>query len=160
MLSIQLKETKDFTTIYNIPRYSIILLEEAAAFSVNYVSYKTDVFSILFLSPYQNFKWLDKNTSKVKVIEFHGDFYCIEYHKKEVACNGLLFNNIYLQPYISVSRSKYEELENLIDKMAVSNENQKKFSDSILKSYLQLILAICSQEKATQIDKNILNQPF
>ena len=31
-------------------------------------------------------------------IAFHGDFYCIEYHKKEVACNGLLFNNIYQQP--------------------------------------------------------------
>lgn len=160
MFSIQLKETNDFITNYNIPRYSIFLLEKGTDFSVNFVNYKTDAFSVLFLSPYQNFKWLGKNTSTVKLIEFHGDFYCIEYHKKEVACNGLLFNNIYLQPYISVSRSKYEELENLIDKMTVANEDQKKFSDSILKSYLQLILALCSQEKATQIDKNILSQPF
>ena len=160
MFSIKLKEAKNFTKNFNIPRYSIFLLEEGGDFSVDFVNYKTDQFSILFLSPYQNLKWIGKRSSIVKIIEFHGDFYCIEYHKKEVACNGLLFNNIYLQPFITLSNSKFGELKMLIDKMAVEYQSQNKFSDIIIKSYLQLILAICSQEKVTQLANDIIIQSF
>lgn len=160
MLSILHTETKYFIENYNIPRYSIILLEDANEFSIDFVNYKTKRNSILFLSPYQNLNWLGKSSQKVKLIEFHGDFYCIEYHKKEVACNGLLFNNIYSQPYISLDESKFRELEEFIEKMDFENQNKITFSDSVLKSYLQLLLAICSREKALQIDNTLIDQPF
>ena len=91
------------------------------------------------------------------LLQFHGDFYCIEYHKKEVACNGLLFNNIYLQPYISLNKIKFQEISQLIAKME-KVEADKRFSESILKSYLQLILAICSSEKDDQLGNKIIPQ--
>ncbi|MBB4119626.1 AraC-like DNA-binding protein [Mesonia hippocampi] len=160
MLSILHTETKNFAENYSIPRYAIILLEDANEFSIDFVNYKNERNSILFLSPYQNLKWFGKSSQKIKLIEFHGDFYCIEYHKKEVACNGLLFNNIYSQPYILLGACKFGELEELIEKMAIENKNKITFSDSVLKSYLQLLLAICSREKALQIDDALIEQPF
>ncbi|UNY98841.1 helix-turn-helix domain-containing protein [Zhouia spongiae] len=156
MLTVELKQAKSF----NIPRYVVLFLKEEAKFSVNFVSYKAKRNSILFLSPYQNLKWEGNYSSEVRQIEFHGDFYCIEYHKKEVSCNGLLFNNIYLQPYILLDEVTFTEIEGLTGKMARENLSDKRFSDSVVKSYLQLILAICSKEKILQIDNSLIQKPF
>lgn len=158
LLSIQHLEDKNFIENYNVPLYSIFLLDAGAHYSVNFVKYKTERRSILFLSPYQNLKWLSPTSSQIKLLQFHGDFYCIEYHKKEVACNGFLFNNIYLQPYISLHKDKFQEISQLIDKMEKEFEVNKPFSESVLKSYLQLILAICSREKNDQLENHFIQQ--
>lgn len=160
LFSIQHKNAAFFAENYNVPLYSILLLEEAARFSINFVNYKTAPNTILFLSPYQNFKSLGSPSAKIKLLQFHGDFYCIEFHKKEVACNGLLFNNIYLQPYISLDESKFREVKLLTQKMEQETKMEKRFSNSVLKSYLQLILAICSNEKDDQLENRLVEQPF
>jgi AraC-like DNA-binding protein len=105
-------------------------------------------------------RWLGNENVQLQLLQFHGDFYCIEYHRNEVACNGLLFNNIYIQPHISLGKIKFQEIEELICKMEKENRSGKQFSDSVLKSYLQLILAICSKEKASQIDDKITHRPL
>lgn len=133
------------------PLYRIFFLEESATFSVDFVKYTTPKHSVLFLSPYQ-YASLEKYTpEKVKVLQFHGDFYCIEYHKKEVACNGLLFNNIYLQPYVEVA-DVFDEITAIITKITGELIHPKPFSTSVLKTYLQLILALCSREKKAVLD--------
>ena len=88
------------------------------------------------------------------VLAFHGDFYCIEYHKKEVACNGLLFNNAYLFPHICVSDEDFEEFLLLFQKLKDETDAHIEFSDAILKAYLQLLLALCSREKKKQLRKS------
>lgn len=88
---------------------------------------------------------------EIVLLHFHSDFYCIEYHKKEVACNGLLFNNIYLLPYISVTSDKFTVIRQIIEKLDAENKFCNPFSDAILRSYLQLILALCSKEKNIEL---------
>lgn len=44
--------------------------------------------------------------------------------------------------------------------MDFENQNKINFSDAVLRSYLQLLLAICSREKALQIDDTLLEHPF
>ena len=141
-----------------MPVYSIFLLDEIALYSINFVNYESPPRSILFLSPYQNLKWLGSTNAQLKLLQFHGDFYCIEYHKKEVACNGFLFNNVYLQPYISFTEGKFQEINELTEKMEKEANTEKQFSDSVVKSYLQLILAICSNEKASEISSEHFQQ--
>jgi len=90
---------------------------------------------------------------------FHGDFYCIEYHKKEVACNGLLFNNIYLQPVVPVKKSLFREIEHIVERMRSEMGNDAKFSASVVKAYLQLILALASKAKKQLIESEWLMKP-
>lgn len=87
----------------------------------------------------------------LEILTFHGDFYCIEYHKKEVACNGLLFNNIYLYPHIEISEDEYKELLQIFEKIEKEADTETAFSEAILKAYLQLTLALCSREKKQQL---------
>ncbi|MCE4564154.1 helix-turn-helix domain-containing protein [Maribellus sp. CM-23] len=160
MLSIQYKEALFFARNYNVPVYSILLVEDVGQFSINFVNYKIEPNTVLFLSPYQNLKWLENWSAKIKLLQFHGDFYCIEYHKKEVACNGLLFNNIYLEPFIALDESRFQEVRLLMEKMEKETTTNKRFTDSVLKSYLQLILAICSNEKIDEHDNALAKAPF
>lgn len=128
-------------------RYTIVLLPSLARFSVDGIGYSTEAIrSVLFLSPYQKLSEIE--TSEASFLQFHGDFYCIEYHKEEVACNGLLFNNIFTKPYVQLSQDRFLEIETILKKIEQEWNEAKPFTEAIIKTYIQLILALCSQEKA------------
>ena len=137
---------EDFAQGAHTTLYYIFLLQGDSHFWVDFNEYHSQGHSLLFLSPYQYFQWKEK-APKMDFIAFHGDFYCIEYHKKEVACNGLLFNNIYQQPHFEVSQAVFGELESLLKKMQAIASDSNPYQIAVLKSYLQLILAIGSREK-------------
>lgn len=129
------------------PYYLIWIFDGDSIFSVDFTEYKCKGKNLLFLSPFQLLKWSASRAEKIDVIRFHGDFYCIEYHKEEVACNGILFNNIYQQPFVSVSENVFEEVKSIVAKIGDLSRSRKKYDVSILRTYLQLILALCSKEK-------------
>lgn len=144
--------TQAYRENYSVQFYSIFLFEGKGDFSVDFINYDFDGFTILFLSPYQNFRWQGTDDVEIRLLQFHGDFYCIEYHKQEVACNGLLFNNIYLQPHIRVAADIYTEIVNVLGKMAEESAICNPYSEAVLRTYLQLILALCSKEKSKQLE--------
>ena len=127
-----------------------MVFDGSANFEINLTQFVCAGSTILFLTPYQQFKWLDANKTELKLIQFHGDYYCIEYHKNMISCNGILFNNIYEKPFFNINKSYYDEIVNTIEKMdkEIQNEIVSPFTDSIVKSYLQLILSISSKEKS------------
>lgn len=131
----------------NEPYYYILIFDGQSSFSVNLTDYECSGKTLLFLSPYQLLKWNASTAPFVHVLSFHGDFYCIEYHKKEVACNGILFNDIYNEPFVVVSEFIYEEIINISERMQKVNNSELDYDNSILKAYLQVILALSSKEK-------------
>lgn len=138
------------------PYYFILLLDGAASFTVDFTPYQCNGKNLLFLSPYQLLKWDSGTAPIVSMVKFHGDFYCIEYHKKEVACNGILFNNIYQQPFVSVSDLVFEEISDIILKIQSLKNDVSTYDLPIIKSYLQLILALSSKEKQVSLTQNSL----
>ncbi|SZD72837.1 Arabinose operon regulatory protein [Candidatus Ornithobacterium hominis] len=135
------------------PYYLIFLTNAKASVSINFSSFELPANSLLFLSPYQLLSWENWENQPVFCLKFHGDFYCIEYHKKEVACNGLLFNNIYFQAFVPMENQFFSEIQNIVKKMKNYVDAQDEFSLSILRTYLQLILAIASKEKSELMKK-------
>src|SRR5690606_28531115 len=111
-------------------------------------------------SPYQLLNWKSPANMNITAIQFHGDFYCIEYHKKEVACNGILFNNIYQQPFVGVNQDVYSEISDITLKMQNFVGSTQDYHISILKSYLQRILALSSKEKQQNVITPIQYQAF
>ncbi|WP_160137585.1 AraC family transcriptional regulator [Chryseobacterium sp. c4a] len=157
-VKIQSYPSSDFLSEFTTENYTVMIWKGAGVFSVDGINYPYHGYSILFLSPYQKLKLSSDSEEPVNVLLFHGDYYCIEYHKDEVACNGLLFNNIYLDPGIELSKENYEyilELFNHIKKEAAENH---QFSQSIIKTYIQLILAICSKQKSGIENNPALNE--
>ena len=149
-ITIQNTNSHNFLKPINCPFYQILVLNDSGKFEINLIQYKCSDYTILFLTPYQQFKWLDSNETELQLIQFHGDYYCIEYHKNMISCNGILFNNIYEKPFFNINKSYYDEIVDTISKMEneLKNEIVSPFTDSIVKSYLQLILSISSKEKS------------
>jgi AraC family transcriptional activator of pobA len=130
------------------PMYSIFLLEGSGKVNVDLVEYVFEGKIILFTTPYQIIHFDVEIPLTTRRLQFHGDFYCIEYHKKEVACNGLLFNNIYQQPYVNLRAEDYTELDYILGKLITELDNSTSFSTAVVRAYLQLILALCSKIKS------------
>lgn len=158
--SVQKKESEYYKDIFSDSFYHIFLFEGIGKIVIDFTEYDFNGKIVLFSSPFQNIQILSDDPVTIETLNFHSDFYCIEFHKKEVACNGLLFNNIYLFPYFILNKEVFNEVSEYFSKIK-KVDTQEDFSEAILQSYLQLILAICSKEKNKMLpDKDLVNDDF
>jgi len=146
---------RDKDQIISLPYYNVLLLEGAGEVSVDYNHAVLLTYTMLFATPYQEILIKGGNTFIIKQLTFHGDFYCIEYHKEEVACNGLLFNNIYLKPFLSIPENQYRALKNDVECIDQLLKEHDPYAEPIIKAYLQLILAKASRLKIKDLDKGV-----
>lgn len=154
-MKIKLKQSSFLEKEINEPYYNILMFDGEAVFSVDLTNYECKGKCLLFLTPYQLLQWKSSTAPFINVLSFHGDFYCIEYHKKEVACNGILFNDIYSEPFVTVSDFIFEEITRIIERMKRVEDSELDYDNSILKSYLQVILALSSKEKQLKMSPQI-----
>ncbi|WP_430612910.1 helix-turn-helix domain-containing protein [Flavobacterium sp. JP2137] len=111
--------------------------------------------TLLFATPLQVLRLEFQGTPSYTMLRFHSDFYCIETHREEVACNGLLFNNIYIRPTIAITAAETVLFQQLIAQL--SNELLQNTSEMVLRAYLQLILAKASSIKLRLLDQVALS---
>ncbi|CAM3656124.1 helix-turn-helix domain-containing protein [Sphingobacterium prati] len=143
---VERRNSQDFKNVFSDSLYHIFLFNGSGKIIVDFVEYDFDGRTVFFSSPFQNIQIISDYYMDIDVLNFHSDFYCIEFHRNEVACNGLLFNNIYLFPQFHLREEIFNEVLEYFSKI-LKVDSLEKFSASILQSYLQLILAICSKEK-------------
>ncbi|GGA88486.1 helix-turn-helix domain-containing protein [Puia dinghuensis] len=105
---------------------------------------------LLSFSPYQPFMLSSASTINGVVIQFHPDFFCIHKHHQEVACNGVLFNNIYQPPFIWIDDNTAAMFEMLIGQMKTEMQNVALAQYELLISYLKIFLITASRVKAKQ----------
>jgi AraC-like DNA-binding protein len=108
---------------------------------------------LLFSTPLQVIYIEHSKPASLIMLQFHSDFYCIEYHRAEVACNGLLFNNIYIQPCVKLSGNDALVFDHLL-KDVYNEFGEESPSEIVLRAYLQLFLAKSSSIKVKLIDGN------
>lgn len=137
--------------------YTVIFIPEGnGVYHADFGTFKFEAPVLLFSTPLQLIYVDDCTSVKCARLQFHSDFYCIEYHRKEVACNGLLFNNIYLDPIVKLTAKEAGVFELLIDNIQEEFDLEEA-SETVLRAYLQLFLAKSSSIKlnaiAGQLDK-------
>lgn len=101
---------------------------------------------LLFSTPLQMIYIEQPAPCKLAMLQFHSDFYCIEYHKAQVACNGLLFNNIYIEPSVKLNDREARIFKNLLDELA-EEFDVSGCDEIVMRGYLQLFLAKSSSIK-------------
>jgi len=134
--------------------YTILFIDEGKGiFHADWATYEYEGPVLLFSTPLQLIYLEQAVPAPVSVLQFHGDFYCIEYHRKEVACNGLLFNNLYVQPCIKLSAHEANLFQQLLADM-LGEFDQEQPAELVLRAYLQLFLAKASTIKLKLIGDN------
>jgi len=95
---------------------------------------------LMCFSPYQPFMISGADDLSGVILNFHPDFFCIHLHQKEVACNGVLFNNIYQPPFITLADKDVTLFLNIIEQMQIEMQNAALAQYELLISYLKIFL--------------------
>jgi YesN/AraC family two-component response regulator len=130
--------------------FSLIWITEGkGTVKADFAEYDFEANSLFAFSPYQPFMLQSKNMKGI-AIHFHPDFFCIHKHQAEVACNGILFNNIYEPPFTLIDDASAASLKLLITQMSAEMSREALAQYEILVSYLKIFLITCSRLKAEQ----------
>src|SRR6187401_308044 len=90
--------------------YSVIWVTEGnGKLKTDFSEYNFEKNSLFSFTPYQPFMF-SSNMIKGVAIYFHSDFFCIHKHQTQVTCNGVMFNNVYEKPFISVDEALQDTL--------------------------------------------------
>jgi AraC family transcriptional activator of pobA len=143
-------------TVYFIP-------EGKGTFHADFGTFEFTAPVLLFSTPLQVIYIEECHSVKCTILQFHGDFYCIEYHREEVSCNGLLFNNIYIDPVVNLTDKEARVFELLLEELS-EEFNQPTPSEIVLRAFLQLFLAKSSSIKlknpTDKVEKDELMERF
>ena len=139
-------DLEQFADIQRLNHYTLIWIQEGAGEIVaDFNDYKYQAGHLFSFTPYQPFLVKIEKPSKGYIIHFHSDFFCIHKHQEEVACNGVLFNNIYSKPFVEVDTSTAESLEMIIGEISKGIDQDAMAMNELVLSYLKLFLIHASR---------------
>ena len=140
-----------FDHIQRLNYYSLIWIRNGKGTAKADFSEYDFVQNTLFaFSPYQPFMFQTDEQIQGNVINFHPDFFCIHKHHQEIACNGVLFNNIYNPPFVALDENANSTFKMLLEQITVEMQNPALAQYELLVSYLKIFLITASRLKAEQ----------
>ncbi|MEN0053831.1 MAG: AraC family transcriptional regulator [Mucilaginibacter sp.] len=152
LLGLKKTNTDLLSIPIQFPEYTILFIPEGEGiYHADFGSFNFKGPVILFSTPLQLIYIEQSKPTPVSMLQFHTDFYCIEYHRTEVACNGSLFSNIHNQPFINLTEKDVQGFEHLLNDIA-EEFKQEIPSEIVLGAYLELFLAKSSSIRAKSID--------
>lgn len=124
---------------------------------VDMTVYKVSHASLLFISPNQHLQLKKCGDSGGFFIFYNQDFYCIQIHDKEVACDGLLFNNIHNMPMVELDETELPFFHYLFGQMADEFGLQDTSLEEMIRTYLkQLFIKSARLWKRQHLDKELV----
>jgi len=140
-----------FVDVQRLNYYSMIWLESGSgSVTADFSEYDFGNNVLLSFSPYQPFLLNIDGESRGWIINFHPDFFCIHKHHKEVACHGVLFNNIYNPPFVHIDEKAAANFEMVIEQFKTEMQNPALAQYELLISYLKIFLITASRLKTEQ----------
>lgn len=137
----------------------ILLLPKGYTLTIDFKQYVTTHDSLFFINSNQ-FLQIQKSGSKQGYFVFYNrDFYCVQIHDAEVACDGLLFNNIYNMPMTVLNVNDNNHIENLFVQINEELELKDSSEEEMIRTFLkQLILRATRLWKKQQLGQEMLSQ--
>ena len=146
-----LENENPFDYIQRLNYYSLIWIQKGnGTLKADFSEYDFNGSMLLSFSPYQPFMVSTKTNISGVVIHFHPDFFCIHKHHKEVACNGVLFNNIYNSPMVKVEKEASTSFEMIIEQFKDEMKKSALAQYELIVSYLKIFLITASRLKTEQ----------
>ncbi len=146
-----------FDHIQRLNYYTLIWVQKGnGKVKVDFSEYDFNEGQLLAFAPYQPFMLYDNSEIKGITIQFHPDFFCIVKHHQEVACNGILFNNIYEPPYVTIDEIAKNTFDMVLENIKIEMHNPALAQYELLTSYLKILLITASRLKKEQ-QPNVLN---
>ncbi|GAC1420565.1 MAG: helix-turn-helix domain-containing protein [Flavisolibacter sp.] len=79
------------------------------------------------------------------MIYYNRDFYCVEIHDKEVACDGILFHNVYETSVVLTNKKQSSELQNILASIKEEIKMDDGGVEEMLRTFLKQIIIKCTR---------------
>ncbi|RUA17960.1 MAG: AraC family transcriptional regulator [Flavobacteriia bacterium] len=140
--------------------YSLIWVKKGSGTAkIDFTEFDFTADTLFAITPYQPFSLMEKEKIEGVVLNFHPDSFCIHKHQEQVACNGVLFNNIYRPPYFCVDDDIRSNFEMVLEQMRTEVQKAELAQYELLVSYLKIFLIIASRAKAKQQPESLKDAP-
>lgn len=112
----------------------ILFIKAGGHAVIDFKAYDLKQDALFFINPGQFHKIED--TCVGTMLYYNRDFYCVELHDKEVACDGILFHNVYDIPVVMMDERYSEVMQRSIGEIKAEIDT----SDSNLEEMLRILL--------------------
>ncbi|ANF50500.1 AraC family transcriptional regulator [Chryseobacterium glaciei] len=141
------------------PYIKILLVPAGYELTIDFNHYKTEAPTLFFLT-YQYLDIKNEDSEVASLLYYNRDFYCIQIHDKEVACDGLLFHNIFEIPKVDLDDSETIIIKNLFQNINEELEWKESSSEEMIRTYLkQIIIRATRKWKKQNLDNDIVKIP-
>ncbi len=142
---------QQFKEIQRLNYFSLLWIKNGNGIvKVDFSEYDFLENQLLAFAPYQPFMLTSNEKIEGIVLHFHPEFFCIHKHQAEIACNGILFNNIYKPPYVSIDEPSKNILDMVVEQMKSEMQNPELAQYELLVSYLKIFLITATRLKNQQ----------
>jgi AraC-like DNA-binding protein len=115
-------------------------LPKGCKIKVDFNVYETEGPALFFISPNQKLSIDGVCAERGYFIFYNRDFYCIQIHDEEVACDGLLFNNINNMPMTVVPEQEATFINHLFTQIESEFALKDSSQEEMLRTYLKQLL--------------------
>lgn len=121
--------------------YKIYWIEDGSGtYNIDFKEFKIQGSGVFCISPGQIFNVKSEKIKTAYQISFDKEFYCIEAHGKEIACNGLIFNNIHRASGISVDKNESPIFSSLVNNIIAELKKPGNAHRDMIETYLRMFL--------------------
>jgi AraC-like DNA-binding protein len=141
-----------FKELQKVDYFSVIwILEGNGTLKADFTAYDLSPGRMLFFAPSQPFL-ISGEAIRGIVLNFHYDFFCIIKHHREVACDGILFNNINQSPLVSIPDHESPTLLQLLEQVKQELLVAGLAQYDLITSYLKILLINVTRIKMSQAE--------
>ncbi|TDQ08221.1 helix-turn-helix domain-containing protein [Pedobacter metabolipauper] len=127
---------------------------------VDFNVYRTDGPTLFFISPNQVLSIDHVGERNGLLVFYNRDFYCIQLHDEEVACDGLLFNNINNMPMTVIPQQDASFIDYLFSGIGDEFELKDVSLEEMIRTYLkQLLIKSTRLWKVQHLDGVMATKP-
>ncbi|MFY7815819.1 MAG: helix-turn-helix domain-containing protein [Chryseobacterium taeanense] len=141
-------------------RYDIkvLYMPSGSEISVDFNHFKTSKPSLFFLTN-QQIK-ISKTNESATLLYYNRDFYCIQIHDKEVACDGLLFHNVFEIPFVELEENEDSIIKSLFQNIKDELQEKDSSAEEMIRTYVkQIIIRATRKWKKQNLDNDTLKIP-
>lgn len=123
--------------------YIILYAASGSTIRVDFKDYKTEENTLYFFNIGQQFQIDDR--SKGKLIYFNPQFYCIAFHDKELTCDGVLFNNVFETPYITLTKDENNAFNRIVGEISQELNKEDYWTEEMTRTKLKELIITSSR---------------
>jgi AraC-like DNA-binding protein len=124
--------------------------EGSGTFWANEASHPFAAPCLLFFVPYQAVRFAPVGEFQTTALRFHANFLCIETYHHEVGCNGVLFNDPYGVPVVTLTEETQREVADLLTRIRDEMTGAGLAHAEVLLSYVKILLVRATRLKHAQ----------